>query len=252
MSRTAKAAWVAALVLLGLSAFALQQVNRLQRLGQPGVKVVAHEMRDELGALCGTNAVALPPEVLDWKSVATPVATGVVRWLPPDTVYGQRLYSAPDGLQLQMNVVLMGADRTSIHKPEYCLPSQGVRIDARETRTVRIPGPRPYDLPVMVFKLSREVTQPDGSKVVGQGLYVFWFVADGQLTADHNERMRWMARDLVTRLTLQRWAYVSCLLPHLPGGEEAAFERLAAFLAAAVPQFQMPPPDPVRVARRVP
>lgn len=252
MSRPGKAALLAALALLGVAAFALQQIQRFQRLGRPGVKVVAQEMRDELGGLCGTNVVALPPEVFDWKSAAMPVATGVVRWLPPDTVYGQRLYTAPDGLQIQMNVVLMGADRTSIHKPEYCLPSQGVRIDGREVRSIRIPGPQPYDLPVTVFRLSRELAQPDGSTVVGHGLYVFWFVADGQITADHNERMRWMARDLVTRLTLQRWAYVSCLLPHMPGGEEAAFERLATFLAAAVPQFQMAPAAPVRVARREP
>lgn len=252
MSRAAQAALLVALAILGLAALALQQVNRFQRLGQPGVKVVAQEMRDELGGLCGTNAVALPATVLDWKSAANPVSTGVVRWLPPDTVYGQRLYTAPDGLEIQVNVVLMGADRTSIHKPEYCLPSQGARIEGRESRSVRIPGSPAYDLPVTVFKLSGEVTQPDGSQVTVRGLYVFWFVADGQLTADHNERMRWMARDLVTRLTLQRWAYVSCLVPCLPGGEEAAFERLAAFLAAAVPQFQMAPAAPARLARREP
>ncbi|MFM1768044.1 MAG: hypothetical protein RJA22_573 [Verrucomicrobiota bacterium] len=250
MTRPAQIALLAALALLGAAALSLRQIHHLQRLGQPGVRVVAQEMRDELGGLCGTNAVALPADVLDWKSVAQPVATGVVRWLPPDTVYGQRLYTAPDGLQVQVNVVLMGADRTSIHKPEYCLPSQGLSIDAKESRTLPVGGPTPYDLPVTVFRLSREVTQPDGTKAVGQALYVFWFVADGQVTADHNQRMRWMARDLITRLTLQRWAYISCLVPHGPGGEEAAFGRLSEFLGAAVPRFQLATPGQVRLARQ--
>ena len=41
------------------------------------------------------------------------------------------------------------------------------------------------------------------------GLYVYWFVADNQLTPYHGERMWWMARDLIRTGVLQRWAYVS-------------------------------------------
>lgn len=251
MSRPGKTALIAGLVLMALAATLLSQFQRWQKLGRPGVKVVAQDMRSDAGDVIGTNTVDLPAQVLDWQSQAMPVSTQVLAWLPKDTVYGQRVYHAPDGFGVQMNVVLMGSDRTSIHKPEYCLPSQGVRIDSRETRTVPIRGPQPYFLPVTVFTLTR-ATERDGVKSVERALYVFWFVADNQITADHNERMRWMARDLLTRLTLQRWAYVSCVVGCAPGQEEAAFARLSQFLADAVPKFQLAVGPPAQVAQRQP
>jgi hypothetical protein len=74
-----------------------------------------------------------------------------------------------------------------------------------------------------------------------RGLYVYWFVADGQCTARHGQRMWWMARDLVRAGVLQRWAYVACLAMCRPGEEGPTFERMRKFIAAAVPQFQMTP-----------
>ena len=49
--------------------------------------------------------------------------------LPEDTSFGARLYTAPDQFGLLMNVVLMGTDRTSLHKPQFCLTGQGWAID---------------------------------------------------------------------------------------------------------------------------
>ena len=72
-----------------------------------------------------------------------------------------------------------------------------------------------------------------------RGIYVYWFVADNELTADHLQRMWWMARDLVRTGTLQRWAYVGCFATCLPGGEQPTFERMKQFIAAAAPEFQL-------------
>ncbi len=77
-----------------------------------------------------------------------------------------------------------------------------------------------------------------GENLPVRGIYVYWFVADAALTADHLQRMWWMARDLVTTGTLQRWAYVSYLTMCSPGQEAAAFERLKQLIAAAAPEFQ--------------
>ena len=54
----------------------------------------------------------------------------------------------PDKTWIENNVVLMGHDRTSIHKPEYCLPGQGFTIDHREVVDIPIAQPHPYDLRV--------------------------------------------------------------------------------------------------------
>ena len=100
-----------------------------QKLGLPGVKVAAAPMFGEQGQIISTNRVELPAKVLDFASEQTPVAQKVLDWLPKDTTFGQRTYKAADGFQASMNVVLMGTDRTSIHKPQYCLTGAGFRIE---------------------------------------------------------------------------------------------------------------------------
>jgi len=99
--------------------------------------------------------------------------------------------------------------------------------------------PHPYDLPVMKMTVDREVTLRSGAKTRQSALYVFWFVADQQLSADHNERMWWMARDLISKGILQRWAYVSCFSTCLPGQEDEAYARMREWIVAAVPEFQL-------------
>jgi hypothetical protein len=48
-----------------------------------------------------------------------------------------------------------------------------------------------------------------------------------------------MARPLITRGELQRWAYVSCRAYCPPGHEAATYARMEELSAAAVPQFQL-------------
>ena len=137
-----------------------------------------------------------------------------------------------------ISVVVMGTDRTSIHKPQYCLTGQGWRIDRYEQTRVRIERPHAYDLPVMKLTATHPGQKPSGEGPL-RGIYVYWFVADAALTADHVERMWWMARELITTGVLQRWAYVSCFAVCRPGQEEAASARVTQLLSAAVPEFQI-------------
>ena len=238
MNRQGKSVLIVGLAIMALTAAALTRVRSLQKLGHPGVKVVAENIYRQDGTLVDTNSVPLPENVPGFQSRALPLTTNELNWLPLDTTYGRRFYVAPDGFALQLGVVLMGRDRTSIHKPEYCLPGQGARIERTERLSIPVCEPRPYALPVTRFTISQEVEQ-DGKRQQLHGLYVYWFVADGQITADHNQRMLWMTRDLLTKGTLQRWAYVSCFSYCQPGQEETAYARMAGLIAAAVPRFQL-------------
>ena len=229
------------LLLMGGCAGLLLYLQSHQKLGQPGLKVTQQPIFDPDGKVVGTNSVFLPVSVLDFSSRPEPVTHLELGWLPKDTIYGRRRYEAPDGFELLTGVVLMGADRTSIHKPQYCLPGQGWSINSDQSgiTSVRIDRPHPYDLPVMRMMTTGYREKPDGQKVTLRGIYVYWFVADGELTADHLQRMWWMARDLICTGTLQRWGFVSCFAVCLPGQEETTFERMKHFIAAAVPQFQL-------------
>jgi hypothetical protein len=165
----------------------------------------------------------------------------VLGYLPPDTSYAERIYTAPDGFWVQTTIVLMGTDRTSIHKPDYCLPGKGWIIREKSVVNIPVAGPQSYQLPVAKWVLSQSLQRPDGQKQQVSGLYVFWLVADGEETPDNYQRMWWLGRDLLRTGVLQRWAYVSFFSVCAPGQEDATFEQMKKLIAATVPEFQFVP-----------
>lgn len=232
--------FLAAAIALGCMAGAagvLYRVKSNQQLGAPGLRAKP---------LAGTHRVEiqLPERVLDYRSKEMALSEVETNSLPADTSYARRLYEARDGFKLMLGVVMMGTDRTSIHKPEFCLTSQGWRIVERETLSIPLEEPPGYQLPVRKFTASFVGTDRAGSIVRGSGVYVFWFVADGRVTAGHLDRIKQMTWDLLRTGVLPRWAYVSCFATCQPGAEQETYERMKKFLAAAVPKFQTAFPMP--------
>jgi hypothetical protein len=228
-----------ALVLMTGAALGMQRLKASQRLGAPGIKTSPIP-----GSPCLN--IYLPDSVLDYRSEFVPTDKAALAILPKDTSFMARRYTTRDTNlasridALLLNAVLMGTDRTSIHKPQFCLGGSGWNIDGGEssTDTVRVPSPHPYDLPVMKLLTTHDEVL-NGQPVKLRGIYVYWFVADHDLTADHWARMRKMATHLLRTGELQRWAYISCFSRCLPGQEAATYERMKKFIAAAVPEFQL-------------
>lgn len=222
---------VAALAIMALTAGAVARLKYHQRLGEPGVRWTPTgeglrgrlELPERVGEYVSTN---VEPSALEWEV------------LPKDTSLARRLYRAPDGFEVLLGVVLMGTDRTSIHKPEYCLTSQGWQIVGRATTSLTLDRPHSHTLPVRQFTTRRLGQLPDGRQARWSGVYLFWFVADGRLTASHWGRVGWLAWDLIRRGVMPRWAYVSAFVVCPPGQEEGAAARAREFLRAAVPEFQ--------------
>ncbi|MGD0615022.1 MAG: exosortase-associated EpsI family protein, partial [Verrucomicrobiota bacterium] len=165
--------WFVLVIVLGLIAGAASAITWLKsnkRLGKPGIRAVPIP-----GSMLMN--IALPERVLDFASTNLPEDQGVVGYLPKDTSYAQRAYTAPDGFYVNANVVLMGADRTSIHKADLCLPGQGWQIIEKAAPEIAIEGPQPYRMPVAKWTVSQMVRTQDGKQVEQHALYVFWFVA---------------------------------------------------------------------------
>ena len=224
------------LVLIGSASAFLRRLTFV--LGEPGVKVAEMQILNETNKVVRTNGVALPINMLQCVSEAAPITTKELDWLPDDTTYGRRRYTFPDKTWIENNVVLMGHDRTSIHKPEYCLPGQGFTIDHREVVNIPIKQPHSYDLPVMKLTTSRPFRDSNGNEVQMRGIYVYWFVADDELSTDHFDRMWTMTKGLLTEGELQRWAYISYFAICQPGTEEDTFTKMANFIKKSVPKFQ--------------
>lgn len=235
---------VAALLML-VAGLALNWMKNNQQLGLPGVKTHPYPDKSE-GSL--KVQVDLPAFVKGYMSEKRDMDEIVVQTLPSDTSYGQRIYESLDGNQIQVATVLMGMDRTSIHKPQFCLVGAGWQIDAEELVTIPIPDPKPYDLEVSKIKASKMVSH-EGQQYELSGIYVYWFVEESEITARHEQRMASMARSMISRGVLQRWAYISCFAACNPGQEEAAFTRIQRFMADAVPLFQIPAGTPAMLAQ---
>jgi hypothetical protein len=224
--------WFFPMVTIGLIVLAagfLSYWKKNQRLGQPGVQVLELDDKGKLG-------MAFPESVLSYGSEEIEVPDLVINTLPADTTIGMRLYKGGDGFEMQLTGVLMGADRTSIHQPQFCLTGAGFNIKESVLDTIKIESEDPYELPVMILKSEKELLGR-----MYTGYYIYWFVADGLATAKHGERMWWMAKGLFTTGELQRWAYISCLAVCDPRNEEVTLSRMKSFLAGAIPGFQPRP-----------
>jgi len=227
-------AFLGGLLLMALASGAIFKLQARQSLGHPGVLAEAQ---------AGSQRwrIPLPERVADMTSEEVPMVREELDGLPPDTSFGKRLYRATNGASLLLQVVLMGRDRTSIHQPQYCLTGQGFLIERTEEVRLALGTPTARKIPALKLTASKVFTTPDGQRVPVRGIYVYWFVADGALTAHRRERLWWMARELLRTGTLQRWAYVSCFAQCRPGEEEQAYQQVREFLAEAVPQFQRMP-----------
>jgi hypothetical protein len=244
-----------AVAIIVAAALFLLTWDKRQHLGKPGVRVVNSPIygveisRNATNTfVAGSNSVYLPPTVLSFESQSTPITKIVWDWLPKDTTYGQRIYQAADGFQIQAMAVLMGKDRTSIHQPQYCLTGAGWLTQSQELTVIGMDKPIAYELPVTKMKLRKTYRGTDGQEREAAAVLVYWFVADNQLTADHRQRMWWMARDLLRSGVLQRWAYVIQFSICRPGDEEATFARISEFIRASVPEYQLVPPSPGTMA----
>lgn len=230
-----------AVLILG-TAGVLANFKSHQNLGKPGVKT--HPMLNS-----SRLVVDVPERVLDYQSEWVEVDTVTSNGLPADTSFGHRNYRAPDGFSTSLQVVLMGSDRTSLHKPQFCLEGMAWRIDpaASAETTVRIDRPYSYDLPVVKLVAARESGDRASSPRL---IYVYWFVADKVTSASISgfERMWLMAKDLLRTGVLQRWAYVTCAAVCAPGQEDATFERMKPFIADAVPQLHLSAGPPLATA----
>jgi Protein of unknown function (DUF3485) len=237
-----KSQWLALLISIGLiggAACVLTWFKQHQKLGRPGLKATAIPGKVKM-------KINLPEHVLDFTSTNVPEPEVVLDYLPKDTSYAERCYQNSNGYPIYATAILMGADRTSIHRPEYCLPGQGFQINSRTVVKLLINRPYPYQLPVSKWIVGKTIQTPDGQNQKISGLYVFWFVANHEQTTGIVPMQLRMMKDLLTTGVLQRWAYISYFTFCLPGQEKVAFDRMKKLIENSVPEYQLPPGKTVK------
>ncbi len=132
--------------------------------------------------------------------------------LPEDTQivkmnYRSASYGPGTRDQAEVTLVLAGAERRSIHRPEVCLTGQGwTLLDSRTLPVEILPG---RSLRVRDLLIEKTVHLANGQPRVLRAHYVYWFVGTDVTTPSHFERVWLTAWDSVTRNVNHRWAYAS-------------------------------------------
>ncbi len=120
--------------------------------------------------------------------------------LPGDTRVLRSRYTGVGTDVFVATLVISGAGRGSLHRPELCLPAQGFVMN--KIRTVAIPGSD-----ASVKRVDLERAQRDGK--VSRMVFVYWFFNGDRQTASHASRVLWTAWDRAIHHRATRWVMVT-------------------------------------------
>lgn len=243
MTRQERLVAIVVLALIGLGALAIH-FGRPQ-MGKPGLAMEKVSLTNEHGKIVRTERVHFPSRVAEFHSMDGPITDVECTNLPPDTVYGRKMYWDDSGFAAQVSAVMMQTDRTSIHRPQVCVTGQGWKIVKTETIDIPIARPTPYLLKATCLT-STKISQKD--KRPYTSLYIYWFVSERRTVPGHPEALWAISQDLLTTGTLYPWAYVSCFSYCQPGQEGLYLSRMKRLISTTVPEFQLTPPNSKQTA----
>lgn len=87
------------------------------------------------------------PEIAGYTVEEGQPSEAELKTLPKDTVIFKRIYSdAVTGHRYQVSVVIGGRSKSSVHRPELCLPAQGFELSDPHTIDVGVVGWRRINL----------------------------------------------------------------------------------------------------------
>ena len=158
----------------------------------------------ELGEMEGFESQVLEPSEAELTT------------LPKDTQFLKRVYITPSGDWYQVNVVIGGTSKSSIHRPELCLPSQGYLM--RDPHTIE------------VGDISWRFIRMDMNTGDSLGFAYTFFNQAGFRTCSH---MRRIFRDILDRSIfnrIDRWVMVTV---NSSRADEASIRRFIEKLEVA-------------------
>lgn len=133
--------------------------------------------------------------------------------LPEDTEFAKMLYTGPNFEQINVQIVLAGAEKRSIHRPEICLRSQGWTIATRTIIPITLDNGETME--VMQLLLNRPVEVSPGEFRPLTSVYLYWFVGNKVTTPHHWQRLALTSWDRIVNRKNHRWAYVIVSAPVL-------------------------------------
>jgi hypothetical protein len=193
----------------------------------------------------------LPPTVGRFLGREQPPDEVEKRVLPSDTGIAKMTYrTGGDATQrdiVHATLVLAGAERSSIHRPEVCLQGQGWSLVRSQTVSIDMGEGRRIE--VQDLTIERPVPAKAGRSRTLRGHYYYWFVGTDRSTPSHVERVWLSTTDSVFRNVNHRWAYASVMAWNTAGfdpketgqrtrSDADTREMIEGIIREIVPRFQ--------------
>ena len=173
------------------------------------IAAMLYQARTVDPVLCDAPDVKLV-EIGGYTSEPVEVSEAERHTLPADTQFDKRCYTDADGNWFQVSAVIGGKSKSSIHRPELCLPTQGFQM--MSPRTVDVGGVD-WHFVTLVHRTSPSL-----------GFAYTFFNQDGYRTSSHLRRIFRDVWDRSIRGRVDRWVMVTV---YSSVSDEAA---LSAFL----------------------
>jgi hypothetical protein len=186
----------------------------------------------------------LPDHVGDLYALPEDISPAELYILPKDTTFARDSYGPigmPHGTgRILCSIILSGAERRSIHRPERCLPAQGWRIKSSNTETIPLASGRNLDVTALLLAKPAEI---NGIQFERRQYFLYWFVGKNITTPSQTVRIFMTYWDMLAHRVNQRWAYVivskDISQSWDPDGEspEQTLAELKQFIHDAAPTF---------------
>jgi exosortase/archaeosortase family protein len=156
-------------------------------------------------------------EISGFVSEAVEPSTAELEVLPRDTKIDERVYTADNGVWHLVSMVVGGRSKSSIHRPELCLPAQGFMMEG--ARTANVGG-----VDWRIMRIRSGVEEPR------YFAYTFFNQA-GYRTASHTDRIFRDVWDRSVHNRIDRWVMVTV---NSTGAVDAGLEEFLAKVAEVV------------------
>jgi exosortase len=163
--------------------------------------------------------------------------------LAEDVTILRNFYILPNGGQAMCSMVISGAERRSLHRPEICLPAQGWNVLSSNELPVTLEDGR--ELRLKIVQLQRDYKDDSGELRRIKALNAFFYAgSEGVVTADYYDHVMKTYIHSLTKNLSHRWALLSFYLPYSeaaagqgdPMADLAAIESVRQLVAAVAPK----------------
>ena len=185
--------------------------------------------------------LSLPTDLDGYYGKDEAVTPKELEALGEDTEFARKTYTDLEGNKIYVSVVLAGQDmNTGIHRPERCLPAQGMTIADSQAVNIALNTPAQTVIPTTRLHIVRSGQLRSGEAVNLYGFDYYWFVGIEDITNSHTKRNLIDWRDRLLKGYNQRWAFVSVISMVNGSSKEAeadADKHMRDFIADLFPKI---------------